>query len=376
MFIVCESHNRIEKETTYLLKAGFLSVAKGLYIWNPKLLHLIKDIPETSLVRMDIVYDYEKWTGRSLKKVMKIIDQSPNLQWFELSWKIKNQKDAVWVWQMLLKVLHCNDKPKTIELGYGDITGKIDWKIIQDTVTSGVGSIKELVLKDDPIKEGYADITRHLVKNLEVHQLTAVDTDFAAQIQTKCFKLDLQRSNTVIEINWSALVNHEKMIIEFDIHEPSLELISIVEKVDHQNVHFIFVDSAYSHYWPFKDSDYYETLIELTDDLIKELPDSKVKTITYKEEEEDHFFHGVRFGPIIPATTFLCDGFLRQKFKNFINYAQTEWVRTVRFKLCIIFYFRQISKTGDKHENKFPKNLTLINGPIIRSNNEKTVAHS
>ena len=40
------------------------------------------------------------------------------------------------------------------------------------------------------------------------------------------------------------------------------------------------------------------------------------------------------------------------------------------------FYFKQISKTRDKHENKFPKNLTLINGPIIRSNDEKTVAHS
>ena len=113
------------------------------------------------------------------------------------------------------------------------------------------------------------------------------------------------------------------MIVELEAHYNDDIINPIVKKVDHPNVHFTLVDDQML--WRTRNSEYYQRLIELTADLIKALPESKVKTITYQQEDRPN--HGVPYGPVIPVKTFECDRFLRQNFENFIDFAKTKWAR-------------------------------------------------
>ena len=236
--------------------------------------------------------------------MMDIISKSPNASKFTLSCHFRNQNDAVVFCQLLLKIVHYNSRPKTIHL-YIDGTSfiPIDWKFIKVSETSGIGSIESLkiMFEDYPTQKFYVDVVAHLARNIEINQLVADDTDFAGQVQAKCFKLvnlfgyeETDIDDEEIEFDWTELKDFEKVVVEGDI--PALT--KIVENVDHPNVHFVLLDKF------IMTSD----MSRVPVNLIHTLPASKVKTITYPGAETDSMTSG-EFLPV-PETTFVCNNLL------------------------------------------------------------------
>ena len=109
------------EEAMTLLKAGFLSVVKKISIlgWSyPEASKYIGNIMETSLRSIYIRFNIYGFTDENLLPIMDIISKSPNADYFQLFIRIESQNDAVLLWQLLLKIVHCNSKPKRICLSF------------------------------------------------------------------------------------------------------------------------------------------------------------------------------------------------------------------------------------------------------------------
>ena len=320
---------KLGKEAKILLKAGFLSLVKGVSIDNPKAFQYTGNVLETTLHSIDIGTNMGniKWTEEDIRSMMDIISKSPNASQFILSYHLQNQNDAILFWQLLLKIVHCNSKPKTIHLDIETddrVNNQIDWHFVKKLETSGIGSIESLVFENSPIHQVYVNVVSHLAKYVEINQLAAEGSDFARQIQAKCFKLVLYEAT---DINWTELKDFEKVIVEGVIPV----LTEIVEKVDHPNVHFVLGEKFITH----RTNETRRNMMDMSPRyhmasamsrvpviLIHALPKSKVKTITYPGKETGNVTGG-EFLPV-PETTFVCNALLSENLDKFIDEAKVR----------------------------------------------------
>ena len=324
---------KVLKRAITLLKAGFLSVAKGLEINYPEALYsddtlywYTRNLIETQLQAIKVFIngystDEDSWTVQKIRPLTNIISKSPNANLFELGILIRSQNDLVLFWQLLLKMVHCNPKPKNIRLSVYqcDIDVKFDdkfsFEFIKTTKASGVGAIEFLQITELPRDRRYADAISHLAENVEVNQLSIPElfvdewSVLMHPIQAKTFDIEARYLYGVDEeIKWTYLNGFEKVIVEGSAYEFTL----IAENVDHPNVHFVFDDQFIlpdTRNEMMHDERYYYLSY-----LIDTLPASKVKTITVPKEE---------LLPI-PETTFICDDHLADKFYDFIEDAQVR----------------------------------------------------
>ena len=113
--------DELDDEARKLFKAGFLSVVKKIRIvgWSyPEASKYIGNMMETSLRSIYIRFNIYGFTDENLLPIMDIISKSPNADYFQLFIRIESQNDAVLLWQLLLKIVHCNSKPKRICLSF------------------------------------------------------------------------------------------------------------------------------------------------------------------------------------------------------------------------------------------------------------------
>ena len=336
-------NEKLGEEAKTLLKAGFLPMVKEVHIGNPEAFQYTGNVKETSLRSIEIVtfrrtYEddmdegtYVKWTGEDIRSMMDIVSKSPHSNWFTFSYHLQNQNDAVLFWQFLLKIIHCNSKPKTIylEIDTTDCDRQIDWDFIKTSETSGTGSIESLIFQKSPIDQLYSDAISHLSKSVEIYQLGAEDlsvgcADFARQIQAKCFMLDDHTDSLTFDrINWTDLKDYEKVIVKGTKNG----LTRAVENVDHPNVHFALCEKFITHRTnnigsdlTYRDRGHRVDRIPVK--LISALPASKVKTLTYPGEN-GYLVTSVRFLPV-PETTFVCDSLLAKNLNKFIDDAKVR----------------------------------------------------
>ena len=353
------------EEAKILLKAGFLSMVKGLRIGNSEVFKYTGNVMETSLISIH-TYDRKNiwWSEENVRSMMDLLSKSPNAKNFYFECLI----DSVPFWQLLLKMVHCNSKPKNIDLCTDYFypaqrpadwqTGQTDWEFIKSSEVSGIGSIESLSFRglkrfEDPLQrfQFYADAVSHLAKNIEINELVTNDIEFAKQVQAKCFKLEFYEESVEreeIDIDWTALKDFEKVIVKGVISA----LTEVVEEVDHPNVHFVLLEKFIT----LKTNDIRnDTISRVPIDLIYALSASKVKTITYPGAATDSltskFFYNSaiqrEFLPV-PETTFACDVLLCKNIENFIDDAKVRFLS----RLQTYFYLRKHSKTGEaKREN-------------------------
>ena len=111
-------NERPDEEAKTLLKAGFLSVVKVLHIDNPEVFKYTGNVMETSLIS---IHTYNgrniDWSEENVLSMMDLISKSPSARHFSIDCQI----DSVSFWQLLMKMVHCNAKPKTIDLRMADL---------------------------------------------------------------------------------------------------------------------------------------------------------------------------------------------------------------------------------------------------------------
>ena len=343
-------NHELEDEARTLLMAGFISVVKKLCIADSLAFKWIENVTETSLRSIQIEARYPKWSEDSIRSMMDIISKSPNASSFTLCYRLQSQNDALLLWQLLLKIIHCNSKPKTIYLSIdtdNECEDQINWDFIKSSETSGIGSIEFLKFGENfPLEQLYADAISHISKNVEIYQLCVeITADFVGQIQAKCFEI----CSPFGQINWAELKDYEKVIIK----GCKVTLTARVEKVDHPNVHFFLTQKFITMRTNLRRRDLMGVVWKSDEerkpvDLIRALPASKVKTITYPGESECNGITtknwNVNYLPV-PRTTFECDESLAKNLNKFIDDATVR--QCFSFQAKSIYYFRKDSKIGD-----------------------------
>ena len=203
------SHEKDEKfdaeAVDRLLETGFFSVVKTLAITDLKILkskdpnrYVRPVFTNNSLIKLYCQIDAkETWTFQEECVLLKhFISNLAQVEFFCTRFKsIIKPHYAGLFWDLMIKMIHSNSKPKTLQFHIYGVDPQVNWIEYTNFNCSGPGSIKTLLFEFEQhftIEDKSFPEWSHLTKYIKVEEVMVLqhgNIQFVYKIQADCFKI-------------------------------------------------------------------------------------------------------------------------------------------------------------------------------------------